>query len=70
MAEQVRMWDRDRRGSPGPDFAVWPSDTPDDRLPDGLVITKRHVHVTMSWPAVTGQSNHSNASEESDHHAQ
>ncbi|MGH3983615.1 MAG: hypothetical protein ACRDST_13270 [Pseudonocardiaceae bacterium] len=53
MVEQVRVWDRDRRGSPGPDFAVWPKDTPDERLPVGVVIDKRHTRVTISWSAAT-----------------
>jgi len=51
MAGQVRVWDRDQRGGPGPDFAVWPKSTPDECLPDGLVIDKRHHRVTISWPA-------------------
>lgn len=61
LAEQVRVWDRDRRGGPGPDFAVWPKDTPDEALPQGLVINKRYNRVTISWPAPTigasGQGN-------------
>ena len=59
MAEQVRAWDRDQRGGPGPNFAVWPMATPDECLPDGLVINKRYSRVTISWPvaasAATGQ---------------
>lgn len=51
MAGQVRVWDRDQRGGTGPDFAVWPKSTPDECLPDGLVIDKRHHRVTISWPA-------------------
>ncbi len=59
MAEQVRVWDREQRGGPGPKFAVWPKNTPDDSLTEGLVIDKRHSRVTISWPAAasaaTGQ---------------
>jgi protein-L-isoaspartate(D-aspartate) O-methyltransferase len=59
MAEQVRVWDRDQRGGPGPNFAVWPIGTPDDVLSDGLTIDKRHSRITISWPApasaATGQ---------------
>nr|WP_312880952.1 methyltransferase, FxLD system [Thermomonospora cellulosilytica] len=51
MAEQVGVWDRVHRTGPGPRFAVYPAHIPVGRLPDGLVITKRHVHVTVSWPA-------------------
>ncbi len=61
MVEQVRVWDRDRRGGAGPDFAVWPKDTPDEALPQGLIIKKRYTRVTISWPAPTlaasGQGN-------------
>ncbi|MGH3849075.1 MAG: hypothetical protein ACRDRT_05130 [Pseudonocardiaceae bacterium] len=51
MVEQVRVWDRDRRGGAGPDFAVWPKDTPEEALPQGLIINKRYHRVTISWPA-------------------
>ncbi len=50
MTEQVRVWDRAHRGGPAPVIAAYPSGTPDDRLPDGLVIDKRHARVTVSWP--------------------
>lgn len=51
MAEQVRLWDRDHRGGPGPDVTVWPVSTPDEALPGGLVVDKRHSRITISWPA-------------------
>ncbi|MGH3865772.1 MAG: methyltransferase, FxLD system [Pseudonocardiaceae bacterium] len=51
MAEQVRVWDRDHRGGPGPRIAVYPVGTPDEQLPDGRVIDKRHIRVTISWPS-------------------
>jgi protein-L-isoaspartate(D-aspartate) O-methyltransferase len=61
MAGQVRSWDREQRHGPGPNFGVWPRDTPNERLPEGLVINKRHHRVTISWPAATtattGQGN-------------
>jgi protein-L-isoaspartate(D-aspartate) O-methyltransferase len=50
MADQVRVWDRDQRGGLGPSFAVWPKSTPDECLPDGLVINKQYNRVTISWP--------------------
>jgi protein-L-isoaspartate(D-aspartate) O-methyltransferase len=50
MTEQVRMWDRAYRSGPGPVIAAYPAGTPDGRMPDGLVIDKRHVRVTVSWP--------------------
>ncbi len=59
MAEQVRVWNREQRKGPGPNFALWPMDTPEECLPDGLVIAKRYNRVTISWPtpasAATGQ---------------
>lgn len=61
MAEQVCIWDRQHRHGAGPTFGVWPLDTPDERLPEGIVINKRHHRVTISWPAATtaatGQGN-------------
>ncbi|ASU79794.1 methyltransferase, FxLD system [Actinopolyspora erythraea] len=55
MAEQIRVWDRERRHGPGPDIAVWPRETSDERLPPAdLVITKRHSRITISWPAAEG----------------
>lgn len=50
MAEQVRLWDRLHRQGPGPRIAAYPAHTPDDQLPDGRVIDKRHVRITISWP--------------------
>jgi transposase InsO family protein len=61
MVEQVRVWNRDRRGGAGPDFAVWLKDAPDEALPQGLIIDKRYNSVTISWSAATiaasGQGN-------------
>lgn len=51
MAEQVRVWDRDHRGGPGPRIVVYPAGTPDEQLPDGRAIDKRHVRITISWPS-------------------
>ncbi|MFI0409094.1 methyltransferase, FxLD system [Actinomadura sp. 3N508] len=51
LAEQVRVWDRAHRTGTGPQFAVYPAHTPKERLPDGLIVSKRHVHIAVSWPA-------------------
>lgn len=51
IAGQVREWDRTHRGGPGPRIAAYPGRTPDDQLPDGLVIDKRHIRVSVSWPS-------------------
>lgn len=53
VAGQVRTWDRERRGGPGPRIDVHPAGTPDDQLPGGRVIDKRHCRITISWPAAT-----------------
>lgn len=50
FADQMRIWDRDHRGGPGPRFTAHPAGTPDEQLPEGLVIDKRHTRVTVSWP--------------------
>ncbi|MGH3694808.1 MAG: methyltransferase, FxLD system [Pseudonocardiaceae bacterium] len=50
VAEQLRVWAREHRGGPGPQFRVYPVGTPDDQLPEGRVIDKKHSRVTISWP--------------------
>lgn len=50
LAEQVRVWDRELRDGPGPRVEVYPADAAESELPDGLLITKRHAHVLISWP--------------------
>ena len=59
LAGQVAVWDRNYRGRPGPQIAVWPADMPLDRLrpPDAItaVLTKVHRQVTISWPQPGGQ---------------
>jgi protein-L-isoaspartate(D-aspartate) O-methyltransferase len=49
LAAQIRTWDRDYRTGPGPVLAVHPADAPDDGLPGGFVIKKRHAKVVLSW---------------------
>jgi protein-L-isoaspartate(D-aspartate) O-methyltransferase len=51
MARQIRVWDRDHRAGPGPLITVHPAVTADEQLPEGRVITKRHVRVVISWPS-------------------
>ena len=50
VAEQIRTWDRDHRSGPGPRFEAHPAGAPDEQLPEGLVIDKRHIRLTVSWP--------------------
>ncbi|WP_405388078.1 methyltransferase, FxLD system [Streptomyces sp. NBC_01102] len=51
VSEQIRSWDRERRGGPGPTVSVFPAGTPDDQLPGERVIDKHHCRVTFSWPS-------------------
>lgn len=64
FAELIRAWDRDHRGGPGPRITVHPvraaarpsagaAGRSATRLPEGLVVTKRHVRVAISWPSPT-----------------
>ncbi|MFD0563945.1 hypothetical protein ACFQ2M_19465 [Kitasatospora saccharophila] len=46
----MRKWDREHRAGGGPTFTAQPAGTPNDQLPDGLVIDKTHVRLTISWP--------------------
>ncbi|ADP84916.1 methyltransferase, FxLD system [Pseudofrankia inefficax] len=60
VAEQVRIWDRDHRGGPGPRYLVVSAATPDAELPAGdRVIDKIHSRIVLSWPrpadSLTGQ---------------
>ncbi|WP_457033901.1 methyltransferase, FxLD system [Kitasatospora sp. P5_F3] len=50
IADQVKTWDTKYRHSADPVFTVHPAGTPDDRIPTGHVIDKRHSRVTISWP--------------------
>lgn len=51
LAEQLRVWDRDHRGGPGPQYLIYPAATPDEELPSAdLVVDKRHSRVLLSWP--------------------
>ena len=49
IAEQIRVWDRDHRDGLEPRLAVYPAGTPDDQMPAGRVIDKRHSRVCISW---------------------
>jgi protein-L-isoaspartate(D-aspartate) O-methyltransferase len=50
LADLVRVWDRDHRHGPGPQYTIYPAHT-DDRVLDGAVVSKRHVKITIAWPA-------------------
>jgi protein-L-isoaspartate(D-aspartate) O-methyltransferase len=50
MCEQIRAWDRGHRHGSAARITVYPAGTPDDQLPPGRVIDKRHSRVVLSWP--------------------
>ncbi|MBE1579530.1 protein-L-isoaspartate(D-aspartate) O-methyltransferase [Amycolatopsis roodepoortensis] len=50
VAEQLRIWERDHRNGPGPQFRVYPAGTADDLMPAGRVVDKKHSRITISWP--------------------
>ncbi|MFV2197391.1 methyltransferase, FxLD system [Nocardiopsis sp. LOL_012] len=43
----MRSWDRH---GPGPDIALFPRTTPDDLLPAGRVVDKKHTRMVITWP--------------------
>jgi protein-L-isoaspartate(D-aspartate) O-methyltransferase len=49
MAALIRDWDRGHRTASA-QIAAYPAGTPDDQLPAGRVIGKRHTRITISWP--------------------
>ncbi|GLZ30900.1 hypothetical protein Lesp02_30890 [Lentzea sp. NBRC 105346] len=52
VAEQLRVWERDYRNGPGPQFRVHPAGTADDLMPEGRIVDKKHSRITISWPDV------------------
>lgn len=51
LAGEVGTWHRHHRSDR--DRAIFradPAGTPDDRLPAGLTVTRRHYRITISWP--------------------
>jgi protein-L-isoaspartate(D-aspartate) O-methyltransferase len=49
MAEHISAWDK--AGRPSPHLTVLPAGTPDEDLPAGHVLNKRHTRLVISWPA-------------------
>lgn len=49
VAEQLRIWERDHRTGPGPQFRVFPAGTAHDLMPEGRVVDKKHSRITISW---------------------
>jgi protein-L-isoaspartate(D-aspartate) O-methyltransferase len=50
VAASLQDWDRRYRHGPGPVIGVYPAGTPDDQLPAGRVVDKKHSRITISWP--------------------
>lgn len=50
MADIIVDWNRDVRGGPGMNIAVYPRDTPDTELPDGRVVDTTHRRIVITWP--------------------
>ncbi|MFK0295625.1 methyltransferase, FxLD system [Streptomyces sp. NPDC090442] len=50
IVHEVTAWDQSHRGGPEPVFTAYPAGTPDDQMPAGLVVDKRHARITVSWP--------------------
>lgn len=46
LCEQIRAWDCDRTAQPL--ITAYPAGTPDEELPNGLVIDKRHIRLVVS----------------------
>lgn len=49
MAALIGGWSRGHRTSAA-QISAYPAGTPDEQLPAGLVIGKRHTRITISWP--------------------
>lgn len=56
VAGQLRVWAKDHRAGPGPQYRVYPAGTADDLLAlpgPGRVIDKANSRVVISWPAAS-----------------
>ncbi|WP_131747604.1 hypothetical protein [Frankia sp. Cppng1_Ct_nod] len=47
LCDQIRIWGGDRKARPV--INVHPAGTPDERLPNGLIIDKPHSRMTLTW---------------------
>jgi len=46
VAELLRLWGREHRGELGPQFRVYPVDTPNDQLSEGRVVQATNARIT------------------------
>jgi protein-L-isoaspartate(D-aspartate) O-methyltransferase len=51
MAEHISAWDE--AGRPSPHLTILPAGTPDEDLPAGYVLNKRHTRLVISWQTAT-----------------
>jgi protein-L-isoaspartate(D-aspartate) O-methyltransferase len=49
LVSEIRTWDREHRGDRAR-IEVHPAGTPDDRIPAGRRIERRHTRITITWP--------------------
>jgi protein-L-isoaspartate(D-aspartate) O-methyltransferase len=49
LASEIRTWDREHRNDRAR-IEVHPAGTPDDRIPAGRRIERRHTRITITWP--------------------
>ncbi|WP_307802098.1 methyltransferase, FxLD system [Actinomadura violacea] len=50
VAEQLRVWSREYRRAPGPQYRIYPAGTSDDLLPAGRAVDKAHSRILIFWP--------------------
>ena len=47
MLQRIQSWDRTSLNA---HIEAHPADTPDDHLPEGLILDKKHTRIVISWP--------------------
>jgi protein-L-isoaspartate(D-aspartate) O-methyltransferase len=50
FVDHIQTWDRERRSGPRARIEAYPAAAPDEQLPTGLVLSRQHMKVTISWP--------------------
>ena len=51
LAAATRQWHEEYRNGSGPAMTIHPAGTPDDQLPEGFRIRRRHTLVNLTWPS-------------------
>ena len=47
MVRRIQSWDRTSLNAR---IEAHPAGTPDDHLPEGLILDKKHTRIVISWP--------------------